>query len=160
MVREILLTQGKIALVDDADYAAVRAIDWIAHVLSHTTYAVATIPGGKAKFTGLHNFLMSPPPGLLVDHINRNGLDCRRSNMRLADTYQNAFNRVVRTGASGYRGVVVKQNGAAFASLRAYGVVHRRGPFPNAAEAAKAYDELCREHHGEFGVLNFPAEAA
>ncbi|MDO8800076.1 HNH endonuclease [Phenylobacterium sp.] len=135
------------ALVDDADFALVSAFTWRAN----HGYAMA---GGPSDTVQLHTLIMDPPPGFEVDHKNRNGLDCRRSNMRVCTHAQNSRNRRARPSAQGFRGVSAK-GGKFIANLMVDGEAIRIGGLPTAIEAAVIYDRLAIKHHGEFATLNF-----
>src|SRR4051812_204373 len=103
MVREIPLTQGYVALIDDEDYERVAARKWhVTNTGKSTPYAGTMVRRGKR--IRLHRFLLDAPAGLLVDHRNRNGLDCRRENLRLATHAQNQSN-LIRPRKGTYRGV-------------------------------------------------------
>lgn len=160
MTREITLANGQIALVDDVDYKRLRKFRWHASPQKHTTYAVFCLPtrGGKRTIY-MQNFLLRPAPGYVVDHVNHDGLDCRRSNLRIATEAQNGFNRRSAGNRTGFRGVI-KRGSKFWAAVAAYGQRYRAGPFDDAVGAANAYDALARKVHGEFAVLNFPEAVA
>lgn len=84
------LTKKTEALIDDADVAAVNQFKWL---LSHGYARRFFRENGILKSVYLHNFLMSPPKGLEVDHVNRNKLDNRRENLRLVTHAQNCRNK-------------------------------------------------------------------
>lgn len=90
-MKRIKLTQGKFALVDDADFARVSALTWCAVRSLKTFYAATHI--GK-KYVSLHRFLTETPKGKEVDHLNGDGLDNRRANLRVCDRSINLRNRV------------------------------------------------------------------
>jgi len=95
---------------------------------------------------------------LVVDHINGNGLDNRKANLRLATRRQNQFNRRQRCDAvlSKYKGVTFRKKTNKW--LVRIGYCGRRinlGLFDNETDAAKAYDEAAKELFGEFAALNF-----
>lgn len=165
-MKEIKLTKGKVALIDDGDYERVSQHNWQAsRSLSKPSwrprkwYAVRRIwlPELKTKETlFLHRFLLNPPDHLEVDHINGDSLDCRRSNMRLATPAQNRMNRGPQiNSASGYKGVC--QRGSRWeAQIRVNGKKLNLGCFSTPTEAARIYDQAARKHFGEFAYINLP----
>lgn len=113
--------------------------------------------GGKKRPIKLHRWVMGAQRGDIVDHANRNSLDCRKSNLRFATPSQSSINRVVAVSASGYRGVKT-DFGKYRPRISSKGVVIVGQAYDCPAEAARHYDRLAREHHGEFAILNFPDE--
>lgn len=106
----------------------------------------------------LHRLVLQAPPGLIVDHINHDKQDCRRSNLRLATDAQSVRNRkkLRRNGhpASPYIGVY--RNGSGWiARITIDGVRRSVGTFPTQIEAARAYDTAAKTFVGEFANLNF-----
>jgi len=103
---------------------------------------------------------MAAPNHLFVDHIDHNGLNNRRSNLRLCTLAQNNRNMVSRTGSSKYKGVcwhggTKKWN----AKIRLNRKCYHIGLFTDEIAAAKAYDKKAKELHGQFACLNFPPAA-
>ena len=98
------------------------------------------------------------PPGMHVDHIDRDTLNNRIENLRVASAGQNALNAPVRkNNRSGFRGVSLhKPSGKFQAFLSADGKRRWLGHFNTPEEAARAYDKAAKELHGEFASLNFP----
>jgi hypothetical protein len=94
---------------------------------------------------------------ILIDHINHNGLDNRKANLRLATPAQNSRNRrPVGRGSSQYKGVSYrKTDGVFIADIRAGRKRIYLGCFKREIEAAKAYDTAAKKYHGEFASLNF-----
>ena len=160
MTRQILLTQGQIALIDDQDYELVSRYRWYAKWDKSTQgfYAIRNTPtvNGKRTTVRMHTFLM----GGATDHVNHDTLDNRRRNLRLATKSQNGANRRInRNNSSGYRGVHWdRRNKRWRASISHDG--HRRslGYFDDLKNAAQAYDNAARVLFGEFAYLNFPEE--
>lgn len=153
-MKEIKLTKGRVALVDDEDYESVVSEgSWC--LTGDGKYAYRRI-NGKPKT--LHRFLMSPGQGIYVDHRNGDGLDCRRSNLRLATPGQNNENRGIQSNnACGYKGVTATKHGYRWrAILRTKGRRIHLGYFDSKEEAARAYDEAAKKYHAEFAQLNFP----
>lgn len=160
MTVEIPLTQGMAALVDDEDAERVLAQGkWYAHRNRHAFYALrmSRRPDGSRQTIGLHTFLTGWP---LVDHINGDGLDNRRANLRPATDTENRRNARRRTdNTSGFRGVHWhKARGTWRARISVDGQRVCLGYHPTADAAARAYDAAALVHHGEFAHLNFPGE--
>jgi hypothetical protein len=165
-MREIPLTRGMAVLVDDADYEEFSKYSWNAHRSRGNFYAsrglnVGRVNGKKRIITfKMHREIMSAQPGQIIDHINRNTLDNRKSNLRVVTIRENKINENMRSdNTSGYRGVSFdRQHGKWRSRLKSHGQRYSGGLFLTAEEAARSYDELAVEHHGEFAVLNFPQE--
>lgn len=156
MSAEIPLTNGGSAVVDDADRQAVLAAGpWFAVRATHTTYVRRTLPGKRQQT--LHAFLMGAP---YVDHINGDGLDNQRCNLRLASTVQNNQNRGrPRHNTSGFKGVVKTARKRPWkAQVYADGRQHYLGQFDTPEAAARAYDAAALRLHGPFARTNFPAK--
>lgn len=157
-VARIPITNGKFVLVDATDAARVCEHNWCLDYgrRKSTEYAAATI---RRKRTRLHRFITGASGDVRIDHANGNGLDNRRSNLRVACPSQNAANQVrKRPSRAGYKGVT-EWDGSYHAGIM---VNYKRialGKFDNPIEAAKAYDRAARFHFGEFAKPNFPAAA-
>ena len=153
------LTRGHFAKVDVEDFADLCKHKWFAlqNGASGTRFVAArTVSSERGRQAMLmHRMLLNAGPGEEVDHINRDPLDNRRSNLRLATRSQNCANTHVRN-STGYRGVSWSRN-----RYQAEGFCnherHYLGRYETAEEAARAYDAFARKHHGAFAVLNFPA---
>jgi hypothetical protein len=160
MTREILLTQGQVALVDDEDYLRLGHLCWQAVLLRGHWYARRTIAAGRLggekrwKTEYLHRAVLRAPEGLLVDHIDpERTLDNRKCNLRLATRAQNAANspgqRGRRVHAPEYKGVK-RCGGRWLARLRG----EYLGSFATPEEAAACYNEAAVAEWGEFAWLN------
>lgn len=102
----------------------------------------------------MHRFLMSPPADLQIDHINGNGLDNRRENLRFCTRSQNLSNTgKTMHGRNRYKGVYPKWN-KWYVRLQFNRKLHMLYGFDTAREAAKARDELAKNLLGEFAWLN------
>jgi len=104
-MKQIPLTQGKFALVDDEDYDWLMTWKWYAHKQGKTFYAATNMPyseGGGMIL--MHRLLMMYPKDMHVDHINHDGLDNRKSNLRDCTNRQNQSN-LRKPGVSQYTGV-------------------------------------------------------
>jgi hypothetical protein len=151
-MRAIPLTKGKEALVDDEDYDECMTLPWVAKLSNgRVWYAARTETDEDGRYDiYLHNFIMQPADGFRVDHIDRNGLNCIRSNMRLYSGWgQNMANRIL-PNSSGYKGVSVTPQGRYRAVIRKDGVLHNIGTFTTAEEAAEAYRQKAVELFGEY----------
>ena len=151
-----------VAGVSAANYEKVKQYRWFRagfakkHPRS-THYAMAMIrqPGGKRRAIHLHTFLFGRE-GVIVDHKDGNGLDCRDSNIRITVRFGNAQHQgKQRSNSSGYKGISPHGSGWR-AEIRANGVRSYLGTYRTKENAAHAYDAACLQHHGEFAVLNFP----
>jgi hypothetical protein len=158
-MKEIPLTQGYVALVDDADYERVMAFKWHAKVDDNTVYAAHTVHYRKVM---LHNFILNPAPGFRADHKDGNGLNCQRTNLRICTIQQNGCNcRPKANGNSGYKGVSYNRstNGKYMARIHVGRKFVTLGLFSDPVEAARVYDQAALQHFGEFAWLNFPGRA-
>lgn len=144
------LSGGLWAIIDAADVPLIEGVAWSA---SSTTrkhrYAVRSIvQNGVRTNLQMHRIIMGAPADMSVDHINGDGLDNRRANLRLCTHAENMLNRRTsnKLGAKG----VHKHGRQFYATVERAGVKVRRGPFATIEEAANAYTEAARELHGEF----------
>jgi hypothetical protein len=155
-VCRIPLTQGLFALVDPEDFDELSKYKWYAARNRRCFYACRRENG---KVVYMHRQIMKPPPGMDVDHINLQGLDSRKRNMRTCTRAQNGYNHRPLWGGTGFRGVrYVERNGKYEAFLRHRGKEILSGEFDDPIEAARARDKLAREVQGEYAWLNFPHE--
>lgn len=132
---EIYLANTKgVVLVDDSDYDMLSNYSWHIHVAGTKTYARAWIDGRREY---MHRLLCDAE---LVDHINQNGLDNRRSNLRSATKRENALNsKIRRDNSSGYRGVTFNKKANKFqAEIQRDGVRKYLGLFETAEAANEA----------------------
>ena len=158
-MKEIPLTQGKVAVVDDADYDMLSRWKWAAAYdpTAHTFYAVRTVHCGKQSTTvRMHRIIAGATDNELVDHINHDTLDNRRTNLRRCDSVRSAQNRRRHTDSRGkYKGVHMEA-GRYRARICVRGKYVHLGNYLSEEEAARAFDVAARVTHGEFAYLNFP----
>ena len=153
---EIPLTRGKATIIDPED-AYLAAWRWRSNSYS---YAVRDqLVDGKRATVFMHNLILPSDCGMDVDHINRNPLDNRRANLRLATRGQNNANRSTqRNNTSGFRGVGWwKTRGKWRAIIKVNGRTRTIGVFDDPIAAAKARDSVALDAFGSFAVLNFPS---
>jgi len=156
-MKQIKLTQGKFAIVDDDDYEWINRWKWY---LKNSGYAVRSLiaieDGVKRSFTiGMHREINRTPKGLMTDHINGEKLDNRKQNLRNATPGQNQRNKpMLRNNKSGYRGVHTTKP-KWIARIRLNGKDIYLGNFENEVDAAEVYDIAAYHLHGEFASFNF-----
>jgi hypothetical protein len=152
--RLIALTKGMQALVDAEDYERLNAFVW----KFGGRYAERNgRVNGKRVTVFMHRTVMGEPDAE-VDHRNRNKLDNRKENLRLAEHAQNVANCGKRShNTSGFKGVRAKRSKWA-AEIRVEGKTLYLGTFVEKEAAARAYDQAATRHFGEFAGLNFPKE--
>lgn len=146
-VAYVPLTKGYEAIVDVVDIPKVDSWNWTAQVEKHTVYAYRMMRiNGSSKNVYMHRQIHQADDAE-VDHINGNGLDNQRSNLRTATSAQNKQSRrIAKAGAT-----FVKRLGKWQAQIKANGKAHYLGLFSTQAEAQKAYNAACASLHAEYG---------
>ena len=158
-MKEIKLTRGKLALVDDGDYERVSSFKWYALSGKHTFYAARTGRLGESHTHLMHRDILGPGVVSEVDHKNGNGLDNRRDNIRPATDAENSRGFRVKSpkATSRFRGVYFyKRTGKWVARLSTNGECICLGYHHVEEEAARAYDRCAIAVFKEFANLNFP----
>jgi hypothetical protein len=143
------------ALVDGVDFVRVALRSWYVNAQGYPTCGVRN--GRGSKTLSLQRFIMNPPEGMVVDHINRNKLDNRRENLRVVTYQESAFNRGVKKNKvdSPLKGIRAARNQWE-ARITVGGVLLSVGFFATATEAARGYDAASRFYHRGHAPLNFP----
>ncbi len=156
----IELSRGLVTQVDDECFEFLRRFNWLCVPTraradgSQTYYAKAHFGRGKAGvFLGMHRLIMGIACPM-VDHIDGDGLNNQRSNLRIADPCGNAANRPSYIGRD-FKGIVPCGK-KWVAAIKHFGVRHHLGSFETKEEAARAYDLAATEIYGEFARLNIP----
>jgi len=152
-MKKIELSAGKHALVDDEDYEFLNRWKWSASYQHGIWYAQTKIMGKPIR---MHRLIMNAKSGEILDHINRNGIDNRKSNLRFITTQQNLLNRrVKRNTTSIYHGVALrKSTGKWEAYTSIFGKRKHLGFFIDEEDAAREYDKHTRSN--KYASLNFP----
>lgn len=158
-MKEIKLTNGMIAIVDDEDFEELIKYTW-GHTKSYwgnNGYVSRhEYINGKTITTSMHRHLLNPPNGMVVDHINNNGLDNRMANLRLATHADNMKNRKPFKGRK-YKGTHFNKKTQKWtAQIGLNGKTKNLGVFESETEAAEAYDKAAIETGNPFYYINFP----
>ena len=158
-MREIALSQGKTAIVDNQDYDELAQYKWRAYKDRHTWYAMRNTPRGAGRRTvvQMHRQILGAGPGQQVDHWDGDGLNNQRENLRECTNQENAANQHHKTAGctSRYKGVCWHERGGKWQALIRvnYRGVHL-GYFDDEADAARAYNAAAVEFFGAFAYLN------
>lgn len=156
--KKVPLTQGYVALIDEEDWPLVAGYKWHAIRVRRVVYAQASAEGGAVY---MHRVITGAAKGQEVDHINDDGIDNRRANLRICSTRQNQYNSRSRRGSSSrFKGVgfnISKNRWVAEINIEGRRIYLGRHRTEEAA--ARAYDKAARKYQGEFARLNLPNEA-
>jgi len=159
------MAQPRYAKVEPADYERLRGYEWLCNKGGNSFYAYRRVATGKGKKEALkymHQEVIKVGDGMVVDHINHDGMDNRSGNLRAASHSENMYHRKKRSGTkhSKYKGICWRKKNRkwqvqiTFEKKRIY-----LGSFRNEIDAARAYDRAAMKYHGEFASLNFPESA-
>lgn len=153
-MKRIKLTQGKFALVDDNDFENLNKYNWYTDKRGDTFYARRKFPmgGGKQTSVGMHTMIMGIPKGMSTDHIDGNGLNNQRDNLRVCTSGENQRNRgkTIRN-TSGFKGVHWSKRDRRWqARIGVDGTRIYLGNFKNKIDAYDAYCRGCERFHGNF----------
>lgn len=156
-ILHIPLTRGKVAIADASDLHRLEGISWCAMPTKKGRSFIATgwlHAPVNAQVRMSRWILGVTDSAVLVDHINGDTLDNRRSNLREATAAENSRNRAPKSDGPGYKGICRQQNRRWRACIFADGVWRNIGAFATREEAAVAYDVVAMQLHGEFAWLN------
>lgn len=148
-MKEIPLTQGKVAIIDDEDFDYLNQWKW--HY-EHTGYAYRSLSnGGK---TIMHRLITKVTDGMEIDHINGNGLDNRKENLRICTHAENGRNTKLRKDNTlGYKGIKICGNKWSAQIKIGHQYIHL-GTFNSINDAVHAYDNAAIKYFGEFANPN------
>jgi hypothetical protein len=156
-MKQIPLTQGKFALVDDEDFEFLNQWKWCASKSQWGFYAMRGFRKNKKQiFVLMHRLVAKASIGVQVDHINRNGLDNQKSNLRLVNQFQNNANiGVCSKNTSGFKGVGWHKGGRKWkAAISNNDKTIHLGLFIDPKLAAAAYDNAAIKLKGEYACTN------
>lgn len=158
-MKTINLSNNQVALVDDEDYERVSQYKWCASYNEDISGYYATNRINNTTWY-MHRFIMGFPEGLHIDHIDKNTLNNQKSNLRTCTRSQNQCNRSKAIhNKSGYKGVWFDTpRNKWHAEIQLNGRKKHLGRFENIEDAARCYDAVAAQLHGEFACLNFPNE--
>ncbi len=165
-MREIRLTQGKVAIVDDEDYEALSRHKWFAQQGRRTWYAKRDARGEGQGVVYMHRVVSGAATGVDVDHVSGDGLDNRKQNLRQASRRENCRNQRKRVNASSpFKGVAWHAKAKKWAAsindrvgVSGGNASSRHLGLHNDPEsAARAYDAAAVIAFGEFAAINFPS---
>lgn len=149
-MKELRLTQGQTVLVDDEDFDLLNGFTWFAVNAANTSYAY------NKEIGPLHRYITQAPNGLVVDHIDGNGLNNQKNNLRVCTHRDNICNQAPQKGCSSdYKGVDFKR-GRYRARIKTKGQQYQLGYFHREVCAAKTYDYFAKLYFGPYARLNFP----
>lgn len=158
-MKEIILTRGRVALVDDEDYPKLSLHKW--HFQTRGYAARSFGPRGHQKFILMHRLIISAPERMQVDHKDGSPLNNQKANLRLCTNQQNCHNisNCRENKTSQYKGVHWnRKNQKWIAQIKAFGEARYIGSYSNESDAAHAYDDAAIEAFREFVKPNFPRE--
>jgi hypothetical protein len=158
-MKEIVLSNGAVAIVDEQDYEALVAFKWHCLRSGRCEYAYrANKKGGKQSNILMHRHILKPESNQCIDHIDGNGLNNSRSNIRIATHKQNSQNvRKYKPKTSSYKGVSFHTcRGKWRAVIKENGKSRHIGYYATEEAAAIAYDDAARRQFGSDGTYNFP----
>jgi hypothetical protein len=156
-VAYVTLTKGYVATVDAADVEILAPFSWFVNTSQHLAYGMTRTRDaeGRVKIVFMHTMLLQPPTGLITDHIDGDGLNNRRSNLRAVTPGQNKYNsRTYKNSQSGVKGVMPTKTGTWTAQIRYERRKHYLGTFKTLAEAQQAYADAAKRLHGDYARLD------
>lgn len=139
------------AMVDDNDFERANKFVWS----SRGRYVCRLIGAKKREVIYLHRFILNFPKNMVVDHVNGDGLDNQRKNLRICTQAENARNSSInKNNTSGFKGVIYDSHNKKWISQIIFQRQIHLGRFSSKIEAAKAYNIAAKKYHKEFAKFN------
>lgn len=154
MSKQIQLSQGKYAIVDDEDFEYLNSLGkWSTANMYNLSYAIKKHDG---RNTLMHRLIIGAKKGEIVDHINGDGLDNRKCNLRICLHKENLRNRSAQKNSkSGVKGVCKPKGRNKWrVQIKINGKIKNIGNFYELNDAIKCYNSAATKHYGEFAKLN------
>lgn len=151
-MKEIKMPCGEVVIVSDCDYEFLSKIKW--HI--HKSKVCSYVRSGCGKYR-MHNLIMMPEEGKVVDHIDGDGLNNTRENLRICERWQNNGNvrKTTKPTSSKYKGVYYSKSINRWcADIYVNNKKVRLGKYKTENEAGEAYNKAALERWGEFAKLN------
>jgi hypothetical protein len=154
-MKQIKISQNKYTQVDDSDFEELNKYKWMAKKDKKNFYVARHSKGGTRKLILMHRVVANTPNGMFTDHIDGDGLNNQKSNLRVCSNQQNSVNRGKNNNnTSGLKGVYWVQNGKSSGKWRALigfkGKFIHLGLFSSKEAAYEAYCTACCKLHGDF----------
>ena len=157
-MKEIQLTQGKVALVDDDDFEYLNQWKWYSSNIRGKFYVgrSITVSKYKRKHILIHRFIMNPDKGMVIDHLDGNPLNNQKKNLRICTHEDNMRNcKISIKNTSGYKGVYFdKKNNTYKSAIKFNKETIYLGYYIDPIDAARAYNTAAIKYFGEFANLN------
>lgn len=156
-MKEIQLSQGKVALVDDEDFDRIKDFHWYARKTGNTFYAAYKVKSkGKSTTFYMHRIILNAPSDIPVDHADGNGLNNQKSNIRLCSHSENMRNtKMFKNNTSGFKGVSWHKRSNKWRAVIKVNAKHKHlGLFQTDIAAANAYNDAAKKYYGDFARLN------
>ena len=146
-MKKIITKRGQEIIVDAEDYMLLNSLAWHVNSAGYAKHGTNTL---------MHRLIMDAPAGYVVDHINGNPLDNRKSNLRICTQAENLRNqrKTHAQRSARYKGVSITRNGKWRARITLNQKWYSLGHYATPEEAAVAYNEAAKELHGEYACLN------
>jgi hypothetical protein len=154
-MKQIPLTQGQFALVDDDDFERVNQFKWQAAYspITDSFYAVRRTPAPERKAIWMARFIMQTPPDMICDHVNHDTLNNQKSNLRNCTRAENKMNQRSQNTVTGMKNIYVHKKRYRVEIMLDYKKVYLKS-FKNLEEAIQARNEALKKYHGDFSNID------